>query len=91
MVDSYKNIACLAIEKALLEMGSIELDAVNFKLNRDFGLNLSNCIEHPESLKQILCDLYGPAYTDILESIDKSLKEIRMNDELYNFIRVLKS
>ena len=91
MVDSYKNMVCIAVEKALLEMGGIELDVVRYKLDKDFGLSLSNCIEDPESLKKILCELYGNSYTDILESIDKSLNEVRMNDELYHFIQVLKS
>lgn len=85
-----KSVASMAVEKALLEMGKLELDMVVSRLKKDFDLNLLNCLYHPEPLKQILCELFGDSYTDILSSIDESFKKLTIDIELDSFLRVLK-
>ena len=86
-----RDLMLLAIEKALQEMGSVESEMVEFKLKNDFQKSISECLENPIFLKQVLCELFGNAYEDILASIDNSFKEINMDNDLSNFIRVMKS
>lgn len=85
-----KDLILLAIEKALLEMGSFESEIVESKLKKNFQKSIEDCLENPIFLKKVLCDLYGEAYKDILSSIDNSFKTLTMDDDLTNFLKVMK-
>ena len=86
-----RDLIVLAIEKALLEMGPVELEMVESKLTQDFQQTIHDCWKNPTYLKQVLCELFGNAYEDILKSIDDSFKKIDINDDLLNFMRVMRS
>jgi len=86
-----RDLIILAIEKALLEMGKFETDIVESKLKKNFNKSIEDCLENPIFLKQVLCELYGNAYEDILNSIDESFKQLVLDDALTNFLTVMKS
>ena len=86
-----KDLIVLAIQKALLEMGPMEFEMVRSKLKRDYNQTIEDCWKNPINLKHVLCELFGNAYEDILFSIDNSFKKINMNEDLENFMRVMKS
>ncbi|MCI4432411.1 MAG: hypothetical protein JHC41_02210 [Nitrosopumilus sp.] len=79
----------LAIEKALLEMGYPELNLVKSRLKDDYDCGISDCLEHPEYLKIILCDLFGNSHYDIMESINKTLKITSMDKPITDFLSVI--
>ena len=69
-----KDIFQLAVETALLEMGPPVLEKVEFRLKTDYNCVIGDCLEHPEYLKIILCDLFGDSYADILDTIQRVFK-----------------
>ncbi len=91
MVDNeiLKSVITVSVEKALLEMGVLELDLVKSKLKEDHNCEISDCLEHPEYLKEILCELYGNSHEVVLKSIHESLRRTAMEEPLENFLTVL--
>ncbi|WP_428324709.1 hypothetical protein [Nitrosopumilus sp.] len=86
-----KNLVSLAVEKALLEMGKIELKMVESKLTNEYQIKIDECMENPTCLKQILQEMFGNAYTDILKSIENSFEKLTLDEEMTNFITVLRN
>lgn len=84
-----KSLILVSVEKALLEMGMPELDLVISRLKEDYNCEISDCLDHPEYLKQILCELFGNSYQDILKSIHESVHRTSMDEPLVNFLTVL--
>ena len=87
--EVFKTLISVSVEKALLEMGMPELDLVISRLKEDYNCEISDCLEHPEYLKQILCELFGNSYQDILKSIHESLHQTKMEESLVNFLTIL--
>jgi len=87
--EIFEELITISVESALLEMGTPELDLVISRLNEDYNCNISDCLEHPEYLKQILCELFGNSYQDILKSIHGSLQKTTMEQPLVNFLTIL--
>ena len=79
----------LAIESVLLQMGKPELDKVKFRLKDDYNCEIADCLDHPEYLKRILCDLFGDYYNHILVSIRKTLEKLQMDGKVEKFLIVL--
>jgi len=79
----------LAIKNTLLELGTQEFDKVVIMLQKDFNSTLEDCYEHPEYLKQILQDLLGNSYTDVLNSLKENIKNIPTHASTNDFIEAL--
>lgn len=86
-----KTMVTLTIKNALLELGTHEFDTVLTMLQKDFNCTLEDCYEHPEYLKQVLQDLFGDSYQDILNSLKMNMKEISLQKSTKNFIKELSS
>lgn len=86
-----RDLITVAVEYALLQMGTPELDKVESRLRSDYNCTIGDCLEHPEYLKQILCDLFGYCYQDILGSIEQVFKDASLEDQVDEFIMVLRS
>jgi len=84
-----KTLVTLAVKNTLLELGMEELDKVMMMLQKDFNATLDDCYENPEYLKQVLEDLYGDSYQDILNSLKTNMKEISMKSFSTDFIHAL--
>ena len=76
-----KNLVNLAIKNTLLELGHDEYDKIVTILKNDFNSSLDDCYEHPEHLKQVLQDLFGESYMDILNSLKENLQNISKHDD----------
>ena len=85
----FKSVVTASVEKALLEIGKFELDSVVYRLKEDHNCEISDCLDHPEYLKQILCDLFGNSHEVVLNSIHESFEKTRMEQPLQNFLNVL--
>jgi len=73
-------------------MGTPELEKVESMLRSKHNCKLEDCLEHPEVLKEILCELYGYCYDEIFESILQILlTNSTMDTPIENFLNILKS
>ena len=84
-----KTLVTLALKNTLLELGVQEFDKVVSLLRKDFNSSLEDCYENPEHLKQILQDLFGDSYPDILSSLNENMKEISSQQDIKDFLQVL--
>jgi len=84
-----KALITLAVENVLLKMGLPELELVAFRLKQDHQCEISDCLKYPEYLKEILLDLFGNSYSDILQSIQETLQKTTMEQPLMDFLTVL--
>jgi len=92
MVDDskvFESVVTVSIEKALLEVGKFELDSVVYRLKENYHCEISDCLDHPEYLKQILGELFGNSHQDILKSIHESIESTSMRQPLHHFLNVL--
>ena len=88
---TYRDLVSVAVEHALLQMGTLEFEKVEERLKNDYKCGIGDCLDHPEYLKRILCDLFGYCYTDILDAIDEVFKGAVIEGKLEEFVTVLKS
>lgn len=84
-----KTMVTLALKNTLLELGVQEYDKVMSLLQKDYNSTLEDCYENPEYLRQILKDLFGDSYKDILSSLNENMKEISSQKEIKDFLQVL--
>ena len=84
-----KTMVTLALKNTLLELGVQEYDKVMSLLQKDYNSTLEDCYENPEYLRQILKDLFGDSYQDILSSLNENMKEISSQKEIKDFLQVL--
>jgi len=73
----------------LLELGNDELEKVIMMLHKDYKISLDDCYDNPDALKQVLQDLFGESYNDVLNSIKENLNEISTKHYTKNFINDL--
>lgn len=85
-----KTMVTLALKNTLLELGIEEYDKVVSLLQKDYNCTLEDCYENPENLKQVLHDLFGESYQDILNSLQENMKDISSQKSIKDFLNVLK-
>ncbi|MBA4453018.1 MAG: response regulator [Candidatus Nitrosomaritimum aestuariumsis] len=86
-----KTMVTLALKNTLLELGIQEYDKVISLLQKDHSCTLEDCFENPEYLRNILKDLFGESYPDILNSLSENMKSIISQQEVKEFFQVLSS
>jgi len=84
-----KTMVTLAIKNTLLELGIQEYDKVVSLLQKDYSCTLEDCYENPEYLRNILKDLFGDSYPDILSSLSENMKNIVSQPSVKDFLQVL--
>ena len=84
-----KTMVTLALKNTLLELGVQEYDKVVSLLQKDYNSTLEDCYENPDYLKQILKDLFGDSYEDILSALNENMKEIASQKEIKDFLQIL--
>lgn len=84
-----KTMVTLALKNTLLELGIQDYDKVVSLLQKDYKCTLDECFENPEYLRNILKDLYGNSYPDILNSISENMKDISSQATVKDFLQVL--
>ena len=80
----------VAVEQVLLGIGIPELEKVESILFSKHNCRLNDCMECPEALKDVLCELHGNCYNEIFESIVETLSPLTTNQHVENFINVLR-
>lgn len=86
-----KTIVVLAMKNTFLELGLEEFDKIVLLLQKDHNCSLEDCYENPEALKQVLKDLFGDSYNEIMSSLKENIKNISSHKSTENFLNVLSS
>ena len=85
-----RSLLALAIEHTLLKLGPGELEIVIDKLEIDFHSYLFDSFDHPEYLKDTLQYVYPKEYHKIIDSIEKELGELSMQQPYKEFIEIMR-
>ena len=86
-----RTMITLAIKNTFLELGLEEYDKIVLMLQKDYHCSLEDCYDNPEYLKQVLKDLLGDSYNDVLNSLKENIKNISSNKTTLNFLDALSS
>ena len=84
-----KTMVTLALKNTLLELGIQEYDKIVSLLQKDYSCSLEDCYENPEYLRNILKDLFGDSYPDILNSLTENMRDISSQQSVKDFLQVL--
>ena len=84
--DARKALVSLAIEKSLLEVGNATLIEVGNILYSKYQCYFIDCLEHPEYLKDVLNQIFGPSHHSIIQSIEKNLGEFAHQEPITEFL-----
>ncbi|MFQ5440130.1 MAG: response regulator transcription factor [Nitrosopumilaceae archaeon] len=84
-----KTMVILAMKNTFLELGLEEFDKIVLMLQKDHNCTLEDCYENPEALKQVLQDLLGDAYKDVMNSLKENIKNISSHKSTENFLDIL--
>jgi len=84
-----KTIVVLAMKNTFLELGLEEYDKIVLMLQKDHNCSLEDCYENPEALKQVLQDLLGDSYNDVMNSLKENIKNISSHKSTENFLDAL--
>jgi len=84
-----KTMVTLALKNTLLELGIQEYDKIVSLLQKDYSCTLEDCYENPEYLRNILKDLFGDSYPDILNSLSENMKDILSQQSVKDFFQIL--
>jgi two-component system chemotaxis response regulator CheY/two-component system response regulator (stage 0 sporulation protein A) len=84
-----KTMVTLALKNTLLELGIQEYDKIVSMLQKDYTCTLEDCYENPEYLRNILKDLFGDSYPDILNSLSENMKDIMSQQSVKDFLQIL--
>lgn len=88
-VEIKKALLTISVRESLLEIGKPVLDEVERALYSNYKCFISDCLDNPEFLKQILQDLYGNASLNVIESIHKHLDEYDNIKPIKEFLTVI--
>jgi len=84
-----KTMVTLAMKNTFLELGLEEFDKIVLMLQKDHNCTIDDCYDNPEALKQVLQDLLGDAYKDIMNSLKENIKNISSHKSTENFLDAL--
>lgn len=84
-----KTIVTLAMKNTFLELGLEEFDKIVLMLQKDHNCTLEDCYDNPEALKQVLQDLLGDSYNDVMSSLKENIKNISSHKSTENFLDAL--
>ena len=74
------------IEDTLFEISDTTVEEVGNRLYERYQCYFSDCLKHPDYLRDILKEIFGNASTQIICTINEKLKEFSDNKEISNFL-----
>ena len=92
MTPSYeKNRAVIAVAKALEKIGRPVLEQVYGNLYSKYHCYLIDCYDNPEYLADVLKELFGKSYKNIIETIEENTKYYEPKEPLEEFLAIIRS
>jgi len=89
IMNDNKKLFTAAVEDALNDMGGPTLDIVNTNLIQKYKCELSDCLENPDYLKNVLREIFGYADIAVIAKIKKNLGEFSQERPVGEFLKVL--
>ncbi|MDE1763909.1 MAG: hypothetical protein KGH88_06660 [Thaumarchaeota archaeon] len=87
MSDQAKKVFVdMAVQKALLESGSVTLEKVSNRLFEVYHSHLSDCYDNPEYLREALKDVFGDYYIKVVDAIKIHLQSVAHHRQVYVFL-----
>ena len=80
------DLMAVIVEKVLLKVGLPELKLVESKLKEYHNCEISDCLYNPVYLKEILLDVFGDAYNEIIVSIQKEFIRLTIDIAIKKFL-----
>jgi two-component system, chemotaxis family, chemotaxis protein CheY len=77
------------ITQALQKLSPSTVEEVGRRLHAKHGCYFSDCLEHPEYLKDILHEMFGNGSLAIIKTIRESLSEVKDQHPIANFLQVI--
>jgi hypothetical protein len=84
--QSKKVFVDIAIQKALLESGSVTLEKVGNRLFEIYRSHLSDCYDNPEYLREVLKDTFGDSHIKIIKAIKIHLESVSHHKQIEAFL-----
>ena len=70
-----KALLAFSIETVLMRLGTPYYEKVTSRLENEYQISISDCDKNPEALRQILHDIFGKSYEQILGAIKSQIGE----------------
>ncbi|QLH05844.1 hypothetical protein [Nitrosopumilus ureiphilus] len=85
-----RELVEVAVEHALIIMGHPEFQKVTAILG-EHGITTADSLDHPDILKRVLCDLFGNAYKDIIDTIYSVIENEKDEKIIKDFLYVMEN
>lgn len=88
--DKYQNaLISFVIHDTLMQISKSTVEEVGDRLYARYNSYFSDCLEHPEYLREILKEIFGNGCQPIIESIKEKLTEVAQQKQIANFLEGL--
>lgn len=88
--DKYHNaLISFVIYDTLKKISESALNEVGNRLYAKHDCYFSDCLEHPEYIRDILREIFGNSCQPIIDTINKELAEVAQQKQISNFLVVL--
>lgn len=84
-----KALISFVVERVLLDVGNLALDEVGNRLYEKYQCYFSDCLEHPQYLKDVLQEIFGDSYKSITDKIQQKLVELNDQKPIATFLSVI--
>ena len=81
-----KSVVLFVLRQSLLESGSEAFELVNRSLFEKYRYGISDCFENPGYLVNVLRYVYEGSYSEVIESIKKSLDKFSQESTIKEFL-----
>lgn len=85
----YADVISISVEKALIDFGVPVLDKVELLLQSRYQMKFADAIKHPEEISEILQEVFGSSYIEVVNKIKDNLRNINFNSTSQNFVDVI--
>ncbi|HEV2193380.1 MAG TPA: hypothetical protein VGR54_07180 [Nitrosopumilaceae archaeon] len=88
-IDARRALVIVAIEKTLLDTSRFTYDQVQDMLYYKYHCYFANCVDHPEYLIDILREVLGNSFVNVVKSIHNNLEEFAYQQPVSEFLVAL--
>jgi CheY-like chemotaxis protein len=87
--DAKRALVSFTITETLLELSPSATNEVGDRLHAKYRCYFSDCLEHPEYLKDVLCEIFGEGSASIIMTISNKLEKLKDQQPIANFLSIL--
>lgn len=87
--NTKKALVSFTVTQALLQISPSATNEVGSRLYAKYGCYFSDCLEHPEYLKDVLHEIFGNGSTALIKTIKENLVAFVDQQPISNFLTIL--